>query len=161
MPISTIQPLPVGRLADKLREFAQLAPFISGCVGSGPANVRIDFTGNPSQALIDFAYNYARSGPPTGFDWSASAHSSWLATRHKTKAKEDYDSPGSYRELLNAVAIAAKISDNALRNWLMNFKVEVAAATSLVNLQTRVANLANLPEITNENVRDTIRNILN
>ncbi len=37
---------------------------------------------------------------------------------------------------------------NLLRDWIMDFKAAVAAATTLADLKTRVANLANLPDRT-------------
>lgn len=37
---------------------------------------------------------------------------------------------------------------NILRDWIMSFKAATAAATSLANLQTRVAALSNMPDRT-------------
>jgi len=47
-------------------------------------------------------------------------------------------------------AIVAVLVDelNALRQWLASFKVEVAAATTLADLKTRVAGLPNMPNRT-------------
>lgn len=47
---------------------------------------------------------------------------------------------------------------NILRNWLMSFKSVVAAANSLAELKTAVANLPNLPDRTLGQARNAYRN---
>lgn len=47
-----------------------------------------------------------------------------------------------------ALALVTVDEINLLRQWLTAFKAAVAASTSLANLQTRVAALANLPDRT-------------
>ncbi len=47
-----------------------------------------------------------------------------------------------------AVAALAVDEINTLREWIVSFQAAVAAATSLANLQTRVAALPNLPDRT-------------
>ncbi len=46
---------------------------------------------------------------------------------------------------------------NTLRQWLAAFKVEVAAATNLANLQTRVASLPAMADRTANQLRSAIR----
>lgn len=59
---------------------------------------------------------------------------------------------------LRAVALAAGDGDNVLRDWITQFKAAVAAATSLANLQTRVAALPNLGQLTPANVKAAVAN---
>ena len=51
--------------------------------------------------------------------------------------------------------------NNAARKWLDDFKVAVAASTSLANLQARVAALPNMPERTAEQVKNALKDELN
>jgi hypothetical protein len=47
---------------------------------------------------------------------------------------------------------------NLLRDWITSFKAATAAATSLANLQTRVAALANVPERTAAQLKTAVYN---
>ena len=60
-------------------------------------------------------------------------------------------------------AIAAVLVDeiNVLRQWLASFKVEVAAATNLANLQSRVATLPATPNRTLAQARTAVKNAIN
>ncbi len=84
------------------------------------------------------------------FDGSQGAYDTWVATVTATQ-KEAVTfmqrleaNPKAYR----AVAALALDEINTLREWIMAFKAATAAATSLVNLQTRVAALPDLPDRT-------------
>ena len=66
------------------------------------------------------------------------------ATRQAAKDyKTGFENKGLY---LRAVADVIKDELNILRGWLVDFKAEVAASTSLADLQTRVATLPDLPD---------------
>lgn len=88
------------------------------------------------------------------------------------KAQDDATQAHSLSEVLfnlnnlNGVAlkaIAAVVIDelNTLRQWIAAFKVEVAAATNLANLQSRVASLPNMPDRTAAQARTAIKNAIN
>lgn len=62
-----------------------------------------------------------------------------------------------YGVIQRAVADIVKDEINMLRQWLVSFKVEVAAATNLANLQARVATLPNLPDRTLLQLRNAIQ----
>lgn len=47
---------------------------------------------------------------------------------------------------LRSLALVVMDEINATRGWIESFKVATAAATSLANLQTRVAGLAQMPD---------------
>jgi hypothetical protein len=57
---------------------------------------------------------------------------------------------------VEAFGISAFRENNILRAWIMNFKTEVAAATSLSDLQTRIAGLDNLPARTEAQLIDAV-----
>lgn len=59
-----------------------------------------------------------------------------------------------------ARAEAAVLVDeiNSLRQWLVSFKAQVALATSLANLQTRVAALPDMPDRTLAQAKTAIKN---
>lgn len=61
-------------------------------------------------------------------------------------------------ELL-ALGLTAMDEINLLRDWLMDFKVEVAAAASLADLKLRIANnLPNLPQRTEQQAKNAYEN---
>ena len=53
-----------------------------------------------------------------------------------------------YRKLFTAYSDILKDELNILRDWIVDFKAEVALATSLADFQTRVAGLPDLPDRT-------------
>lgn len=59
---------------------------------------------------------------------------------------------------LRALALTAMDGDNILRQWITDFKAQVALATTLQNLQARVAALSNLPQLTAANVKSAVAN---
>lgn len=60
--------------------------------------------------------------------------------------------------LLRAMADVLLSEVNILRGWTVSFKAATAAATSLANLQTRVAALSDLPDRTLAQVKTAIQN---
>lgn len=59
-------------------------------------------------------------------------------------------------------AIASVVIDelNVIRQWVMSFKTEVAAATNLADLKTRVAALPNLNDRTAAQARTAVKNAI-
>jgi hypothetical protein len=60
--------------------------------------------------------------------------------------------------LARAIIVGTVTELNDLRAWITSFKAAVAAASSLANLQTRVAALANTPQRTKAQVITFIKN---
>lgn len=58
---------------------------------------------------------------------------------------------------IRAFAVRALASDNTLRDLWTQFKAATAAATSLANLQTRVAALPNMPQRNKQQMWQAIR----
>lgn len=63
--------------------------------------------------------------------------------------------------LLRGILLLIMDELNILRDWVTRYKAQVAAATSLANLQTRVASLPDVPQRTNQQLRTAIIAIIN
>lgn len=50
-------------------------------------------------------------------------------------------------QLLEALTLVILDRFNVVHDWMNDFKAEVAAATSLADLQSRIAGLPNMPEL--------------
>lgn len=86
------------------------------------------------------------------------------------KAKEDDDAENKSRfkkflddgdhrmPLFKALATITMDELNILRQWVQSFKVEVAAASSLADLKTRVASLPELEDRTAAQLKTAIKN---
>ena len=79
-----------------------------------------------------------------------------LAVRAAAKAMLD----GFLSSSLFQRAVADIIKDeiNSLRGWVVSFKAQVALATNLANLQTRVAGLPDMPDRTLAQLKTAIKN---
>lgn len=64
-------------------------------------------------------------------------------------------------KLIRAILMVILDENNNTRQWLADFKVEVAAATSLADLKTRVAALPNMPNRTATQFRNAVQNKIN
>lgn len=134
------------RMADAI--VAAGCPF-SGNVSIGslgdPTSVRFDQTGLTAQQIT------AGQNAVNAFDWSDAAYTTWANTSARTSAVSLATDPGAPSKLDRAVLIAilnnAVAALNTLREWDVSLKAAIAAATSLANLQTRVAALPNLPDL--------------
>jgi len=71
----------------------------------------------------------------------------------RTDAKTIYDSPIPAGITWRATLLTAVDEINLLRQWLVALKTEIAAATSLADLKTRVATLPNMPDRTPQQAR--------
>ncbi len=110
-----------------------LSPWNPVPVGVQPSNLQVS-----AQSVIN------------AFDGSQGAYDTWASTITQTQKEAvgfmlrlDAEAK-AYR----AVAALAIDEINTLREWIMAFKAATAAATSLANLQTRVAALPDLPDRT-------------
>jgi hypothetical protein len=66
--------------------------------------------------------------------------------------------PTADGRIIRALAVTTLGEVNDLRQWIAAFKVQVAAATSLANLQTRVAALPAMPDRTKAQLIAAIKN---
>lgn len=64
-------------------------------------------------------------------------------------------------KIQRAAALVTMDAINVLRDWVTQFQVQVAAATSLADLKTRVAALPNLGQITGNQLINAILNKIN
>jgi hypothetical protein len=76
----------------------------------------------------------------------------------RTGGKNLLDAAEADGVLLRAFADIIKDEINILRQWTVSFKAEVAAATNLANLQSRVATLSTLNDRTLSQLRTAIKN---
>lgn len=83
------------------------------------------------------------------FDDSASADAAYLNTSARVQASNGIaaDTTALYK-VLRAEAALMIDEINTLRQWITSFKAEVAAATTLADLKTRVATLPTLADRT-------------
>lgn len=95
------------------------------------------------------------------FDWSQAAHDAWLNLKTRSLGQAEVTAISERGKVLRAMAAVLVDEINSLRQWLVSFKAEVAAATSLANLQTRVAALPNMPDRTLAQAKTAITNKLN
>ncbi len=84
------------------------------------------------------------------FDGSQGAYDAWVATvsAAQKEAVTFINKVDANAKAFRAIAALAIDEINALREWIVSFQAAVAAATSLANLQARVAALPNLPDRT-------------
>jgi hypothetical protein len=126
------------------------------------AGATIAFKADATQQQRD-----AANAALAAFDWSDAAQLAWEAAQLVTEAKADVDSsqsaPADMKAELRALrALAAVTLDevNSLRGWIASFKAEVALASSLADLKTRVAGLPSTPDRTAAQLRTAIENKL-
>ncbi len=84
------------------------------------------------------------------FDGSQSAQDAWSqrVVAYRARVLDYMASPDADARAYRAVAAIMVDEINLLREWIVAFKAATAAATSLANLQTRVAALPDLPDRT-------------
>lgn len=151
--------------AQRLHEtLAALAPIVGVSVPQlgTSSGVRIDFRPEATQAQRD-----AANAALASFDWSDVAQSAWLVAQAQTSAKNEMDTAtaapataSAEQRILRALAAVTLDEVNVLRQWIASFKSEVAGATSLADLKTRVAGLPSMPDRTAVQLRAAIENKL-
>ncbi len=76
------------------------------------------------------------------------------------EAKRLLDSQDGQQALIRAVALAALGEVNAIRSWLLNFKVQVAASVSLADLKARIAAMPNTKDRTKQQLVSAISSVI-
>ncbi len=106
---------------------------------------------NPATVVI-FPSNLQASAQATinAFDGSQGAYDTWVTTvtAAQKEAVTFMQRADAQSKAYRAIAALAIDEINTLREWIVSFQAAVAAATSLANLQARVAALPNLPDRT-------------
>ncbi len=128
------------RLYGSLQNAAIAADGISGVVSPY----------NPATVVV-YPSNLQAAAQPTinAFDGSQAAQDAWNAIPQSQKqAVLLINLLDANARAYRAIAALAIDEINTLREWIVSFQAAVAAATSLANLQTRVAALPNLPDRT-------------
>ena len=110
------------------------------------------------QAWATEAQRAAGAAVVAAFDWSQAAHDLWLRDRRRLAASALLDALGGESALVRAVVLVLVDDVNDLRQWVTSFKAAVAAATTLADLKTRVAALANTPDRTAAQARAAVAN---
>ncbi len=82
------------------------------------------------------------------FDGSQAAQDAWQSGQNENQANAFMLALDSNSRAYRAVAAIMVDEINALREWIVSFKAQVAAASSLADLKTRVAGLPDLPDRT-------------
>lgn len=75
----------------------------------------------------------------------------------RNAAKEVLDQPGPFNTVQRATLELMAQEINVLRAWLSGFKAEVAAATTLADLKTRVAGMPSTPARTKTQIVNAIK----
>ena len=112
--------------------------------------------GPPTQSQMD-----AGAAVLAAFDWSDAAEQAYQAALSRPLAVSQLGLTNAQFMLLRGVVSVLVDEVNALRDWITSFKTATAAATSLANLQTRVAGLAAMPDRTLSQARTAIANAIN
>lgn len=115
---------------------------ISGTSGE-QGSVRIDFAPGATAPQQTAANNALAA-----FDWSQAAQDAWENLQSRTGADAIVNGVTVDGKVMRAVAAVLVDEINNLRQWLAQFKAEVAAAASLADLKTRVATLPAMPDRT-------------
>lgn len=76
----------------------------------------------------------------------------------RANAKVNLSGKSDLGVILRAFSDITKDEINILRQWIVSFKVEAAAATNLSNFQSRIASLPNLPDRTLAQLKTAIEN---
>jgi len=91
--------------------------------------------------------------------WSQAQIDARALSDSRTAASTSVTSGTDYRDKVARAIVQEAVDEiNLLREWIMSFKAAVAAATSLANLQTRVAALSDLPDRTLAQAKTAITN---
>lgn len=88
------------------------------------------------------------------------AQAAGIIATAKVGAKTIYDALDATARLVRAGDKLTVDEINLVREWIVSFKAAVAAATSLANLQTRVAALNDMPDRTYAQAKTAIGNII-
>ncbi len=128
-------------------------------IGEDVATVRVAVDGTPSLAFSATATQQQQTtalNALAGLDLSPAGEAARQIVRNRTDATTAFQASTPLGQILRAEALVLIDEINALREWITSFKAATAAATSLANLQTRVAALASMPDRTASQAKTAI-----
>lgn len=111
-----------------------------------------------SVAVVPASQQAAAQATIDAFDWSSPAQVAWENQKSRTEAEGEVTAVTNRGKVLRALAAVLVDEINILRGWLVSFKAEVAAATNLADLKTRVAGLPNTPDRTLAQAKTAVAN---
>ncbi len=132
------------QLSDRLaNEFQNAALVIDGFSGMVSPY-------NPATIVVSPSNMQTAAQPIiNAFDGSQSAQDAWNLIPQERKSAVAFITLNDPNARAYRAVVALAIDEiNTLREWIVSFQAAVAAASSLANLQTRVAALPNLPDRT-------------
>ena len=138
---------------DKPVQIVRLSDELLAAIGAGHSIARID--GALTLVLAD-------GQNVTTAQQVIDAHDATPPTVHVRAVKHFKATEDVAAVVARAAALVVRDEINILRKWTRDFKAEVAAATNLANLQTRVAN--NMPTLGDRSIqqaKDAIENKIN
>lgn len=112
------------------------------------------------EEIVAIEAEWSDNAPGTGTKWLAEQAATLTNLRNRAKnivAAINGDAD-SLAKVIRALALVTLEESNRTRDWLMSFKMEVAAATNLADLKTRVAGLPNRPDVSAADLKTAIRN---
>lgn len=95
------------------------------------------------------------------FDSSEAAEDARENLRLRSRAVNIVNGKDAHHRLVRATAAVLIDELNLIRQWLVSFKAQVALASNLADLKTRVATLPNMPDRTLAQAKTAIENKLN
>jgi hypothetical protein len=109
--------------------------------------VPVDITGTPEATAIE--NEWAANPPPTAQQ---------MLDAFRARAAALIDQVQDVQAVKDRAILLVVMDElNSIRQWVTDFKAAVAAATSLANLQTRVAATSNLPQRTANQIRPAVQ----
>jgi hypothetical protein len=120
------------------------------------STITIDPAASATQQQID-----AANAIIAAFADTPEAQAAWESDQAKATAHDSVDAIHADAKLLRAFADILKDELNILRAWLTDWKADVAAASSLANLQTRMAANSDLPARTLAQLKTALKNRIN
>lgn len=127
------------RLHSDLRNASIAIDGISGVVSPyNPVTVIVSPSNlqNSAQSIIN------------AFDGSQVAQDAWVESQRRAAAASFMDILTENAKAYRAIAALTIDEINSLRQWVVNFKAQVALASNLTDLKTRIATLPNLSDRT-------------
>jgi hypothetical protein len=134
---------------------ANVAPIVGVSIGQIGNSSKVQITFDPAATPAQQA---AGQNAVNTFDWTDVAHAAWELTKDRAEATADLNDLAAPNKLLRALLLVLLDELNNIREWLVSFQNQVALATTLADLKTRVATLPAMPDRTAAQARTAIGN---
>lgn len=123
---------------------------VNGVIGAG-ASASIDYKPEATAAQRTQGASILAA-----FDWSAAAEAARQVIRNRAEGAAAFLASTAIGQVLRAEVLVLVDEINLLRQWITSFKAAVAASSSLADLKTRTAALANMPDRTAAQAKNAI-----